>query len=280
VRDFKSLKQKKVKGNRRKREKKPHDWKKTFHIGLQISFFAGSLALLTVGGILGVRLISGSGYFRIDSIRVENQSRVSESEVLALSDIHPGMNIFDLDLDMIGKKIEENPWIATARVERVFPREIVIRVSERVPRAIVNLGYLYYVDASGEIFKLLDPGDSLDFPAITGIDRASLLENPEEGRRLLRVAMGLLGEIEQRKVFRLKDISELNIDPTGEITLFTCSGGIPVRLGYGDFEEKLNRLERIYPELESRLSVLKYIDLNVMDRVIVKIDAQCAHGKG
>jgi cell division protein FtsQ len=249
VRDLKSLKQKKVKGNRRKREKKPRDWKKIFHLGLQISFFAGSFALLAAGGVLGFRLISGSGYFRIDSIRVENQSRVSEGEVLALSDIHPGMNIFDLDLDMIGKKIEENPWIATARVERVFPREVVIRVSERVPRAIVNLGYLYYVDASGEIFKLLDPGDSLDFPAITGIDRASLLENPEEGRRLLRVAMSLLGEI-------------------------------PVRMGYGDFEGKLDRLECIYPEIESRLPVLKYIDLNVMDRVIVKIDAQCAHGKG
>jgi cell division protein FtsQ len=280
VRDLKSPKPKKVKGNRRKREKRPRDWKKIFHVGLQISLLTGSLALLAVGCFLGMKLVSDSGYFRIDSIRVQNQSRVSESEILALSDIRKGTNIFDLDLDMIGKKIEENPWIATARVERVFPREVIIQVTERVPKAVVNLGYLYYVDGSGEIFKLLDPGDSLDFPVITGIDRNFLLEKPKEGRRLLRVAMDLLGQIGQRKVFTLKNVSELNIDPTGEITLYTLDGGVPVQMGYGDFEEKLNRLERIYPQIASRLPVLKYIDLNVMDRVIVKIDAQGAQARG
>jgi cell division protein FtsQ len=165
-------------------------------------------------------------------------------------------------------------------VERVFPREVVIRVTERVPKAIVNLGYLYYVDSSGEIFKLLDPGDSLDFPVITGIDRNFLLEKPKEGRRLLRVAMDLLREVGQRKVFNLKNISELNIDPTGAITLFTLDGGVPVQMGYGDFEDKLNRLERIYPQIASRLPVLKYIDLNVMDRVIVKVDARGTHARG
>ena len=65
------------------------------------------------------------------------------------------------------------------RCDRVFPREVVIPVHERVPQAIINLGYLYYVDGGGEIFKVLSSDDRLDFPVITGIDRQFLLENPE-----------------------------------------------------------------------------------------------------
>ena len=52
----------------------------------------------------------------------------------------------------------------------------------------------------------------------------------------------------------------------------TLQGGVPVRIGFDDFEDKLARLERIYSEIESRLSVTQYIDLNAADRVIVKLD--------
>jgi cell division protein FtsQ len=51
-------------------------------------------------------------------------------------------------------------------------------------------------------------------------------------------------------------------------------------MGYSKFSSKLNRLESIYKELEQRLLVLKYIDLNVEDRVIVKIDTKRGYGNG
>jgi cell division protein FtsQ len=54
--------------------------------------------------------------------------------------------------------------------------------------------------------------------------------------------------------------------------LMTLEGGVPVRIGFEDVEPKLARLERIYAEIESRLPVTQYIDLNAADRVIVKLD--------
>src|SRR5690606_36572177 len=123
-------------------------------------------------------MTSELGYFHVDTLRVEGEKRVSREEILALSDIASGTSIFDLNLEMIGRKIAGDPWIATAEVERSFPREVVIRVTERRPRAVINLGYLYYVDAGGEIFKVLEAIDSLDYPVITGIERSFLLEEP------------------------------------------------------------------------------------------------------
>lgn len=280
MRDLKSQKPVRSKGNRRRPQKEARDWKRFFHRALRITVCAGSVALTVSGGILAGRLLFASDFFRVDRVRVADQERVSEAEILALSDIRPGMSIFDLDLDLIGRKIEENPWVATATVERVFPREVSIRVSERSPRAVVSLGYLYYADASGEVFKLLAPEDSLDYPVVSGLDRRFLLDKPEEARRLLKEAMALLAELEARKAFNLDDVSELHIDMAEGLTLHTYTGGVPIRMGYGNYRNKLDRLERIYGDLEPRLLALKHIDLNVADRVIVRLDAKGAHDNG
>ncbi len=282
MRDFKSDKPARVKGNRLKREKQPLDWRKLLHRGLGVTLLLGKLALaiLLVGAaFLAGRTVFHSDYFAIAAIRVEHLQRLQEDDVVGLSDIRPGVNIFDLDLEAIGRKIAENPWVAAAEVRRVFPREVVISVHEREPRAIINLGYLYYVDGDGEIFKVLSGEDRLNYPALTGIDRKFLLDNPGEAHALLRDAMNLLAELAGRRVFTLDEISEVHLDREEGLSIHTLVGGIPVRMGFRDFRSKLDRLERIYPELQGRLTGLKYIDLNVTDRVIVKVDT-LRNGRG
>ena len=76
-----------------------------------------SLVLMVSGGFLGLRVLFSSDYFRLDSVQVVDAERVSHDEILALSDIQNGTCIFDLDLERIGRKIEEDPWIARAQVE-------------------------------------------------------------------------------------------------------------------------------------------------------------------
>ncbi len=270
MRDLKAPKVSKVKGNRRKKQSR--DWKKVFHRVLRTVVCLVSLALIVSGGGLMAQLLFDSTYFKVDTVRVENQVRVSEQEIVALSDVNMGHNIFELDLERIGRKIEENPWVLSAQVQRLFPRTVVIRVAERSPMAVINLDYLYYVDNRGEIFKVLEAQDSLDFPVVTGLERKDLLEHPEESRQQLQGVAELIDELTGRRIFALNDVSEIHLDQTGEIVLYTCTGGVPVRMGKGDYGSKLNRLERIYGDLKPRIRGLKYIDLNVMDRIIVKIE--------
>lgn len=277
----KNLKQTKaVRKNRRKKQKQPLPWRQLLARLLRVTVFCGSAAFLVFATVLAGRLLLVSGYFAVTSVRVENQQRLQQDEVLALSDIEQGSNIFDLDLDMIGRKIEENPWVASAQVERVFPDEVVIRLEERQPQAIVHLGYLYYVDSGGEIFKMLDAGDRLDYPLISGVDRQLLLDKPEQARELLQGALGLLAELGERHVFGLDQVSELRVDPQEGITLYTYRGGVPVLFGQNGYRTKLDRLERIYKELQPRLAAIDYIDLNVVERVIVKLDNHRNRGRG
>jgi cell division protein FtsQ len=277
--NLKGHKPPKVKLNRRKQEKQPRDWRKLFHRLLRISMFAGSVTLAVAGALLGIQLLRESDYFTVRNVRVIAQSRVSEQEIAGASDVRIGVSIFDLDLAAIGRKIEENPWIARVEVVRSLPDEVVISVVEHQPRAVIQLDYLYYVNAAGEVFKLLDSGDRLDYPIITGIDRQFLLDRPADGQAWLRQALALVGELEGRRLFNLADVSEIQIDLQDGLVVHTREHGVPILFGQDDFTGKLDRLEKIFDDLEPRLTALHYIDLNVADRVIVKVDPKYAAGR-
>ncbi|MCF6178929.1 MAG: FtsQ-type POTRA domain-containing protein [Geopsychrobacter sp.] len=265
---------KKVKGNRRKKQQKPLNLRKFLHRSLRIVVFGFSGALIVVGVALLLQLLVASDLFRIDEVRIDGADYLTNAQILALSDIQTGVSTFALDLELIGRKIEENPWIAHAQVERIFPRQVNIHVEERHPVAIINLGYLYYLDGEGEVFKVLGRDDSFDFPVITGFKRHQLLSEPEKGRDQLRRIVGLIENLTQRANFNLTQVSEIHQQQDGGLTLFTLNGGCKVKLGVGELSEKLNRLERIYARLKPRLEMLEYIDLNVAKRVIVGIERQ------
>lgn len=279
MRDLKSHKQKKCKTNRRKQEKQARDWKKLFHRTLRVCIASGSGFLLASGALLTAQMLLESGYFGVKHVRVEHHVRVSKGDILDASDIEIGDSLFDLELHMIGRKIEERAWIARAEVERSFPDQVVIRVVEREARAIIDLDYLYYVDRAGEVFKMLDAGDELDYPVITGIDRQYLLDNPDKTQDSVNLALQLMDALESRTLFNLDDISEIHFEEQEGLVMHTRIGGVPVRMGKQGFGTKLNRLESIYDDLEPRLMALKYIDLNVTDRVIVKLDVKRTAGR-
>ena len=278
MQDLKGQKKRRMKGNRRIGEKKKRDWKSIFHRSLRLLLFTCSAVLILSGSVLVAQILFESGYFGVEQIEIVNLQRLEADEIIAESNIKGGDNIFRLDLDAIGRKIEENPWVAKAEVGRVFPREIVIRITEREARAIINLGYLYYVDDNAEIFKVLSAEDRLDYPVITGIDREYLLDNPERGKELLQNAMSVVDRLAKRTIFSLDQVSEVHVDRENSIALTTYRAGVPVQLGFKGYRAKLDRLERIYHEIEPKLPVLKGIDLNVADRVIVKIDQKFTAG--
>jgi len=263
---------KQVRQNRLKKKKKPLEWRKILHRTLRVGVTLFSSVLLLVGGFFVAQLLLASDLFRVDQVAVEGNGRLKKQQVVALSDIEMGVNTFNLDLGLIGRKIEENPWIDNAQVQRIFPRQVMIHIEERQPVAIVNLGYLYYLDKQGEIFKVLDAADNLDYPVVTGFDYAKAQAHNGEYAQQLRKVVALLSDLNQRKLLSLDQISEVHFEAGGSLSLYTLKGGVRIKLGTSDYTRKLDRLERIYAQLQPKLPLLDYIDLNVEEKVIVRIE--------
>ncbi len=279
MRDFKICTQKSVRRNRPKKSRKPLPWPRILGRATILALAVGVLWAAPFVWPVAVQKLQRISVFSIQGIEVVEAGRVSSQEVLALSELSVGDGLFDLDLQEVGRRIEADPWISEALVQRIFPNRLLIRVKEHRPRVIVNLGYLYYLDASGDVFKVLSAGDDLDFPVITGMSRELLESNPQKSRQDLLLALALVDELSDREIFNLNELSEIHLEPEGGLTLYTLNGGVPVRMGSGDFGSKLDRLERIYKDLKMRLYAIKYIDLNISHRLIVKI-AEPEIGKG
>ncbi len=278
MRDLKKkIKNKKGQSNRRKRESQPIKWRKLLRRTLKVGVAVFSVGMILIGGFFMTQLLMNSDLFRVDKVTVKATNHFTEEQIIALSDIEIGVNTFNLDLGLIGNKIEENPWVQQADVQRIFPRQVVISLTERKPVAIINLGLLYYLDAQGEIFKVLGGSDDLDYPIITGFDYAKAQHHDGDYVRSLRQIVALMEDLRGRDQFDLAQVSEIHHTETGGITLYTLDGGVEVKLGKFEYLNKLNRLERIYPQLQPKLHMLDYIDLNVAEKVIVGIER---HQKG
>jgi cell division protein FtsQ len=263
-----SGKKKKSLKNRRVEPKK--DYKGLFSRVLYFLIIVACAAALLVGAGFGMYMLSMSDSFAIEHIEVNGNQRLSTEDILALSDIRHGQGTFDLDLELIGQRLEENDWILQAQVERLLPRGIKVSIVEHTPCCIINLDYLYYVDRQGEVFKVLHRGDSLDYPMVSGFEREDLGTPEALGTPWLERVVEVITQLEKRSVFNIEEVAQIHVDFERGIELYTLEYGVTLRLGKDQFSTKFDLLEHMYPKLKAELEKLEYIDLNVPGKLIVK----------
>lgn len=257
--------------NRFKKQRKKFDLrgflKKT--VRLTAVVVVVSLIVLVCFELYGV--IGKTTFLRLERIEISGIQKLTRDEILSAASVKPGDDLLGLRLPRMGEQLAKNPWVASVRVRRNFPNSLFIDVVERQPVGVVSMGYLYYLDSHGDIFKPLQEGDSLDFPVITGLAEDDLIRDPAGAKATLQ---GILALLQQLKIDRpgisLADISELHYDKGFGYTLFTMDKGLPIRLGTEDFNDKLDRLAKVYSQLQPQFPDLEYIDLDYSDRIVVK----------
>lgn len=256
--------------NRMKREKRRIDFRGIFRRSARVVVY---LSVASLGVLLvyeAYSLVSRSSFFRLESIEVSALKQLTREDIIAQAGIRPGEDLLGLHLGRMGEQLSKNPWIDKVRIRRYLPHTLAIEITEQEPVAIASMGYLYYLNANGEIFKLLTEGDRLDFPVFTGISEDDLSKDPAGSREAIQSMLGLVDLLKGRKELSLEDISEVHYDKGYGLTIFMADRGVPVRLGKSGFAEKLARLSRIYPTLQPQMTTVEYIDLDYSDKIVVK----------
>jgi cell division septal protein FtsQ len=236
---------------------------------------------LVAGGVVAISLMCGILYgcykalttvnlFSLKKIDVSSAKHLTRDEILGLAGIEPGKDLLRMNLKRMGEHVLQNPWVETVRINRYFPDTVSIVVTEREPVAIVNMGYIYYLDKKGKVFKVLNQGDKLDYPVVTGFSEEELGSDPKGTKEALESTCLLLKILHEKGAFILADVSEIHYDKGYGFTLFTASGALPVKVGSGDFSAKIQRFARIYRDLMVQLPSIHYIDLDYNDKIIVK----------
>lgn len=272
MRDFanSSYQRRKVAPNKIKIQRKPLDLKK--HLRL-LKMIATGLTALTLAGVIlygSYRAIKTVTLFSLKFIEVSNARHLTRDEILGLAGVEMGKDLLRMNLKRMGEHILQNPWVETVQINRYFPDGLSIVITEREPVAIVNMGFIYYLDGKANVFKVLNQGDKLDFPIVTGFSEEALGSDPKGTREALEETCLLLKILRENGAFILADVSEIHYDKGYGFTLFTASGALPVKVGSGDFPAKVERFARIYRDLMVQLPSIHYIDLDYSDKIIVK----------
>jgi len=174
-------------------------------IGLPVALV---LVALIYGGMELWSFLQTSPKFAVREVEVVTEGVVDKEMILRRAAIPAGANIFSLDLEEIRERVEKEPWVHSATVVRSIPNKIQIHYRAQVPRAILGIGSMYYLNSEGAPFYKIQKGDSLNFPLVQVEGK---LKNREGLRERMEAALRILDTMKESSVFSEKDLGDMTV---------------------------------------------------------------------
>lgn len=126
--------------------------------------------------------------------------------------IAPGVNLFDLDYRQLRKRLEEIPCIEHAEIMRILPDRLRIKISERIPRAVLfSPGGKFVVDENAVVIPVSESAVRGSLPVITSIPGRKSFK---QGERLASLDPAL--ELIMMTVRNFPDINIVCVMPSNE----------------------------------------------------------------
>lgn len=235
---------------------------------------AAAIFFLSIVFVFGHDWATQCDYFRAQSVKVEGCSYLTAREVRQAAGITEGVNILSVNLARARLRLMSMGWVAEAEIRREFPGFMIIRIKEHKPAAVINLGKPFLVNDKAEIFKEADAGQFDHLPVIKGVDYSDWQSAEGENNSPGASVMSLLKVCRRHNsIFGNQGIAEITVDP--DLGLAVLPKKLPVRqlqMGYGDYEKKIGRLEKIFSHIKNTEPslVLEKIDLRNPDRIVAR----------
>ncbi|HPQ67334.1 MAG TPA: cell division protein FtsQ/DivIB [bacterium] len=205
---------------------------------------AGLAAVLAGAGALVWFLLSAS-FFEVASVRVLNNHDFSPEEVIGLSGLAPGENIFLAPLAAARERLLSQDNIRDAVIQRVYPETVYVRIFEREARARVKYGRFYTVDADAVVLHGRKVKTWENLPTVYGLEVHDDEVGPEQKRELT----ALLGAMDTRGLEGRVRVREINMNDPRKITLVTADD-TEITLKREEYGLQLDRLLQVLERLE------------------------------
>ena len=224
----------------------------------------GAALLVAVSGIwTGYSKVMASERLRVGKVEVRGGHFLSEGEVRELLGPAVGENILGLDIDALKARLRASPWVADATVSRTLPDTLRVEIHERVPLALAEMDRLYLMDGDGGLIDIYGPRTAgFDLPIVRGL---ALLDAEARGGRAARAGALLqdLGDL-------AGEISEVEVEASGDLRVVLRGAGEVVRMGAGPYRSRFVTFLGLRQELRERCPQAEYFDLRFKGRIFVK----------
>ena len=242
--------------------------KQALHFNNQVRKSAlsiGILAVLLAAGWFGYQKVMAtlvnSQRCLLTEVEIKNLKYLSQHEILSLANIPSGVNIFALPVKEIEKRIESNPLVKKAQIDRKWPSVLIINIQEREPLAkIIDQGQEYLLD--NEIKAIKNPlSYPIPLPVLSGL---SLQDARLPG------LMKFLFILRKQGVDVFRQTVSFTLD-TAKGLIMQLSSGLTLYWGEpdtGKVMENMRRLKLVQNDLDGKGISLQYIDLRFKNVVV------------
>ncbi len=189
------------------------------------------------GALPGVTKLEIAGEFKhLDPVQIRTHL---QPEVMG--------SLWSLNLDAVRAAAERLPWVAQARVERLWPDGVRVSVREHIPYA--RWGERALLAGSGTVFTPTEKILLVGLPQLAGPSG--------QHERVLQTFRDLSAQIGASDFIPVS----LKLDERGAWTAYTRAG-VELRLGRGDPLSKTALINgAVAPSLGARLAQINYVDL-------------------
>lgn len=244
--------------------------------GLYLLWRAGEWALN--------RLVYENHTFAITQIEVQTDGVISADQLRRWAGVQPGQNLLALDLARVKRDLELVPLISSVSLERVLPRTLRIRVTEReavaqvnVPRAHPQSGIevaVFHLDPEGYVMVPLDPRQQTTplnhtndvLPELTGVKLTEIQPGQRVESPQVRSALHLVEEFACSPMAGLVDLRRIDVGSADVLVVMTAQGS-EVTFGLNDLERQLRRWREIHDMGQRQRKNLATLDLAVTNSI-------------
>jgi hypothetical protein len=246
--------------------------------GLYLLWMAGAWAL--------DRLVYNNRAFAIQQIDVQTDGVISTDRLRRWAGVRAGENLLALDLARVKRDLELVPLISSVSVERVLPRTLRIRVTEREAVAQINVNVLrpkprggvevavFHLDPEGYVMLPLDPSqrttpvnqpdDSL--PLLMGVNVSELQPGRCVELPQVQGALRLISEFACSPMAGLVDLRRIDVG-SPEVLIVTTGQGSEVTFGLHDLDRQVRRWREIHDLGQRMKKGIATLDLAVSNNI-------------
>ncbi len=225
--------------------------------------------------------------FAIQQIDVQGNGKISDDQLRRWSGVKLGQNLIALDLATVKRNLEMASEINSVSVERILPRTLKIRVTEREPIAQVDVpssdgknGFsfaVFQLDANGFVMQPLDPRlcvvpltqINYSLPILGGLNIYQL----QPGHRLdapqALAALKLINAFRHSSMVGLAELLRIDVSSPRVIVVTTSQGG-EITFALDDLPQQLARWREIYDLGQQMNKMIASADLAVANNVPVR----------
>jgi cell division protein FtsQ len=209
--------------------------------------------------------IANSAGFRITAVSINGRKQLSQDEVLATGGVNGRSSLLFLDAAVVRDKLKANPWIGEATVQKFYPGQLQIDITERSAFALWQQdGRLSVIADDGAVLEPYVARRFRGLPLVVGKgaetrarDFLALLDRYPQVRTAMKAAV-YVGE--RRWNLRLKD-------------------GLDVRLPENDVGNALAALTKLDKEDRLFSRDIAAIDMRLPDRLTVRLSDEAAKAR-